>query len=370
MRNEVISAVYDAALGSRPWAAALPELRRVTGARRLMLKLSPADSFGDGEIYSDSPMGEADWAADGPATAYRQRYQYEDPVRYDGIASGEVRQLEDLIDRQAFTASAFYQEHCKAIGIDHAFFGYLGRIEGNEAWLCGSRGADEGAFSAVEIASARELLPHLSRAVLMQRRTARLAAQSMVYAQSASALGVGIIMLDRRGDIIDCNKEAQDILAGPSPISRIGNRLHLAGSAQRAFAAALQRMASSADLPAQAFRAENGHISVSLIIRHAADMMGLEAPSPLAFIVYLNQAAQPLGPGAIDFAMQAFGLSRSEARLAILLADGHSVEDIAARLDVTLTTARTYCKRAMAKTGTTRQTELVRLMLSSLARLA
>ena len=370
MHNDVISAVYDAALGSRPWEMVLPKLRDITGARRLMLKLSPTDAADDGEIYSDSPSGDADWAADGPATIYRKRYQYEDPVCYDGMVGGEVRQLEDLIDRQSFTASAFYQEHCKPIGIDHAFFGYLGRINGSDAWLSGSRGLDQGPFNPAEIASARELLPHLSRAVSMQQRTTLLAAQSDLYAQSVSALGVGIIMLDRRGSIIGTNGEAREILAGPSPISRIGNRLHLAGSAQHIFNAALRRMADYTDVPAQALHSYDGCASVTIMIRRAADVGGDKACHPVAFIAYLHRGAKPLPPDAIDFAMEALGLSRSEARLAVLLADGHSLEDSATRLGITLNTARTYCKRALVKTGTIRQSELVRLISTSLARLA
>ena len=370
MYNDVVSAVYDVALGVRPWAAALPKLRCITGAHHLMLKFSPADASGDGEIYSDSPSGEADWAVNGPATIYRQRYQYEDPVCYNGMVCGEVRQLEDLIDRQIFTASSFYREHCKPIGIDHAFFGYVGRIDGSDVWLSGSRGSEQGSFTLGEISSARELLPHLSRAVLMQQRTARLAVQSAIYAHGVSVLGVGAMLLDRQGNIIDSNGEALEILAGPSPISRLGSRLHLAGAAHQTFIAALRRMAYTADAPAQMLIADDGCMSVNVIIRRAEEVVGIKAHYPIAFIVYLNTVARRLPPGATDFAMQTFGLSRSEARLAVLLADGHTLEDSAGRLGVTLITARTYCKRAMAKTGTLRQSELVRLLLSSLARLA
>lgn len=369
MHNDVVSAVYDVALGVRPWAAALQKLRRITGAHRLMLKLSPGDASCDGEIYSDSPSGESDWAVNGPATIYHQRYQYEDPVCYDGMVCGEVRQLEDLIDRQTFTASPFYREQCEPIGIDHAFFGYVGRIDGSDAWLSGSRGSEQGSFTPGEISSARELLPHLSRAVLMQQRTARLAVQSAIYAHSVSVLGVGAILLDRRGNIIDSNGEALEMLAGPSPISRLGSRLHFAGTAQQAFIATLRRMASSADASARMLIVNDGCMSVNVMIRRAEEVVGTKAHYPVAFIVYLNTMARRLPPGATDFSMQAFGLSQSEARLAVLLADGYTLEDSAGRLGVTLITARTYCKRAMAKTGTSRQSELVRLMLSSLARL-
>jgi DNA-binding CsgD family transcriptional regulator len=46
------------------------------------------------------------------------------------------------------------------------------------------------------------------------------------------------------------------------------------------------------------------------------------------------------------------------------------MDEIAARLGVTLTSARTYCKRVLAKTGASRQAELVGQVLTSLARLS
>lgn len=369
MRNDVINAVYDAVDGSRPWAAALSKLRDVTGARSLMLKFTTPHSGGNGEIYSVSPSGDADWSPNGPATRYRDRYQFEDPVCYDGMAAGEVRQLEELIDRKTFTASAFYRELCEHIDIDHAFFGYLGRIDGSDAWFNGSRGAARGPFRPEEMTSARDLLPHLARAVRMQQKTARLVTQSAVYAQSASALGVGIILVDKEGHIIDCNSEAVEILASPSPIGRIGNRVHLSGSAHRAYRSALRLMAGSAEVPAQSVRADDCGGAVDLVIRRATDLIGGTPSYPVAFAVYLKKVTNQLPSGAVEFAMQVFGLNNAEAKLAVLLAEGHALEDIAVRLRVTLTTARTYCKRAMAKTGTTRQSALVGLMLGSLARL-
>lgn len=370
MHSDVIGAVYEAANNERSWASALSALRHVTGARRMMLKFSAVDEAYDSEIYSASPFGEADWAIDGPATIYRQRFQYEDPVRYDGISPGEVRQLEDLIDRRAFVASGFYQEHCRPLGVDHAFFGYLGQIDGVKAWFSGARGSDQGPFSPAEVDLARGLLPHLARAAQMQRRTARQASQSAIYAQSVSALGVGAILLDQKGRIVHTNEAADILLTGSSPISRVGDRLRLAGAAQQALGSALCELAASVDLRGyHVVRAEDGCASVNLMIRRAADVVGGSVAYPIAFVVYVNRHTQPLPASAVDFAMKTFALSRSEARLAVLLAEGHSLEEVAACLGVTLLTARTYCKRTLMKTGASRQSQLVRLITDSLARL-
>jgi DNA-binding CsgD family transcriptional regulator len=72
----------------------------------------------------------------------------------------------------------------------------------------------------------------------------------------------------------------------------------------------------------------------------------------------------------VPFVAQHFGLTQVEARLAVMLTDGLALDEIAIHLGVTRTSARTYCKRVLAKTGASRQAELVRLVLTSLARLA
>lgn len=58
-----------------------------------------------------------------------------------------------------------------------------------------------------------------------------------------------------------------------------------------------------------------------------------------------------------------FGLTRAEAKVVGLLAEGRSIKRIAEDLEVSLETARTHAKRAMQKTDTHRQAELVSLVL-------
>jgi DNA-binding CsgD family transcriptional regulator len=60
-----------------------------------------------------------------------------------------------------------------------------------------------------------------------------------------------------------------------------------------------------------------------------------------------------------------FGFTRAEARVVCKLAEGLSIKGIAEALDVSFETARTHAKRAMQKTDTHRQAELVSLVLNA-----
>jgi DNA-binding CsgD family transcriptional regulator len=68
-------------------------------------------------------------------------------------------------------------------------------------------------------------------------------------------------------------------------------------------------------------------------------------------------------PPNLQLLQTRFALTRAEARVVKLLAEGRSMKRIAEELDVSLETARTHAKRAMQKTDTHRQAELVSLVL-------
>jgi DNA-binding CsgD family transcriptional regulator len=58
-----------------------------------------------------------------------------------------------------------------------------------------------------------------------------------------------------------------------------------------------------------------------------------------------------------------FGLTPSEARVAQLLAEGKGLKHVATRLGLALSTVKTHVQRALAKTGTSRQAELTKIIV-------
>lgn len=62
-----------------------------------------------------------------------------------------------------------------------------------------------------------------------------------------------------------------------------------------------------------------------------------------------------------------FGLTPAQPRLTTMLVNGRSVKEIAAALGIGDESARQYLKRIYRKTGTARQTDLVRVATQALA---
>ena len=121
----------------------------------------------------------------------------------------------------------------------------------------------------------------------------------------------------------------------------------------RQFKLAMAEVAQSGSAILRVNEAKN---TPSLVFRMRA---GVEPQTMLMIGMRLDQTV-PIDPMSL---VELLPLRRGEALVAALLADGHDVPTIATRSGVTLETARTYLKRAMAATGTHSQAQLVALVL-------
>ena len=90
---------------------------------------------------------------------------------------------------------------------------------------------------------------------------------------------------------------------------------------------------------------------------------GKRAPAEAVFVRDPEGRAQ----APHEVVQQMFGLTPAEATLAMQLANGLSLDEAAEALDIMRNTARAHLRAIFSKTGVTRQTELVRLVLNSVA---
>jgi DNA-binding CsgD family transcriptional regulator len=100
------------------------------------------------------------------------------------------------------------------------------------------------------------------------------------------------------------------------------------------------------------------------------DPLDVLASPPARVVGLLRRAEVDEDAARVTTLAAMFGLTPSEARLAVALAGGDSLADAATRLGLTIETARNYSKRVFAKTGTRGQADLVRTIIGSVAWLA
>jgi DNA-binding CsgD family transcriptional regulator len=184
-----------------------------------------------------------------------------------------------------------------------------------------------------------------------------------VLAQALDALDDGLIITDIRATVIHANQAARAIFASGGLMLR-NNVLHAAtADATHALRDAIARHAEEAG-PSCLNLARPGarqcmRVTVARAIEHAM-LRRQHEPSVIVIVKSAIRAAFPS-----DRMLQAtFDLTSAEARLACEVVKGDGLLATAKRLGISANTARTHLNRVFGKTGTKRQAELVRLLLS------
>ena len=180
--------------------------------------------------------------------------------------------------------------------------------------------------------------------------------------------GVGIIQLDGRGRIVAANDHARDVLRTGDGVFDEGGALYARVSEENA---RLQTLLARA-LPPFGAQGAGGSTTVSRpgalppLVLHVNPVSGQEIDFQVWPVAALVLVVDPVCGTAIDpdVAAAALGLTRMEGRVAVLLAQGMSVRQIAAGTNRQESTIRSHVKHIFAKRALSRQAELVRLVQS------
>lgn len=195
------------------------------------------------------------------------------------------------------------------------------------------------------------------------------------FSQAIEGSGVATILLGDNAALIHANPAARAILDEEDGLRRCDDRLacsHYSDTLRLQAAMDHLRFCNAAG----GTKGFNPVLAVSRAKRRAltialtAGRQGITRDhDELCAIAYVFDPDQDL-TDVLQPACRLLGLSNSETRLACALADGSSLKAAAKGMGLQEQTARSYLKQIFAKTGITRQAELVQLMLKSAVRTA
>ena len=179
---------------------------------------------------------------------------------------------------------------------------------------------------------------------------------------------MGIVQLDGRGRIVAANDRARDMLRGGDGLFDEDGFLCARRPEDNAD---LQGLLTRA-LPPFGAQGAGGSMmmkrSVALppLVLHVNPVGRQETDCHLWPVAALVVVADPASKTRIDpaVAAAALGLTGMESRVAVLLAEGMNVREVAAATGRKESTIRSHVKHMFAKHGLSRQADLVRLVLS------
>lgn len=277
-----------------------------------------------------------------------------------------VIQGEELVTHANLLKTELYNE--LLVHYDLAHMTMMSCDRNNQTFLPLWSTPKHGPMDAASVYLLRMLIPHVQTALLLRARLDVADACNLFSETALDAMSIAAFLVRRNGQIRHMNQLAAVHLQGAEGLRSHRGRLAATDSyedAQLQFLIAGACGWKDADsLPGGAMRIVRHHTrtSLQLAIVPAPDQNRLTERGSCA-LVFVSDPSSPHKPRA-SLMRQLYGLTPAEARLADLLLEGLELREIAARSLIKLETARFHLKRVLSKTGTRRQTELVRLMLS------
>ena len=364
---DLIALIYDAAGDTERWPAFLETFRQASrsSATNLFVQDLGSQEFSLAAAVGMDPCYQR---------SYENYYKTRNVYLIHGdhlLRTGSVRLGRAMCPDSIALRSEFYNDWIAPQKQRHGMLGVVYRRRSLVSMLGGIRFRGAQSFGEEEVSLVKLLMPHLQRAVSLHRRLADLEKQKTAATDALDCWSLGVVLLDNHGRVLLMNRKAEEIMSQRDGLSLAADGLHAALPSE---ASVLHRLIQDS-IATRMGKGGNSGGAVALSRTSSKRAFNLLV-TPL-----FSQKALPTQKGAVaaiflsdpdareetdaELVRQLFDLTPAEAQLTALLISGEDLKHVAQILQVSMNTARTHLKRVFDKTGTTRQAELVRLLLQS-----
>ena len=367
--DAIVSLLYDGVTSSGDWYDALEGIVQALGATGFHnFAVHKHD-----QAASDGGTTSMEMAAD-VGLAYFTHYAAQDRRLHMALQQplGTVYADQDHFDARAVSRSAVYTEFL--IPHQARYTLALRMRDDNEASefvaFLSAR-----AYTPADRQWLEQLAPHVQRAAGLRARMHQLAAHAAIGVSALEHVPQGVAVVDAQGRVLHLNRAAEAFTAAGGPCRVQQGCLRFEAAAEQARFAALSTAACTQNaalrkadvrLPAAgAFRVAGAEpvLTVSVIPLKASHPLAAFRQMHLALVV-LASAGQQLGVVGVGgpVLQELWGLTPTEARLALALTAGQSLKSFAEAEGCSWHTARTHLRNTMRKCGCGRQVDLVQIV--------
>jgi DNA-binding CsgD family transcriptional regulator len=350
--SDLIEDIYDAALEPARWNDVLIGINEFVGSQACgLISKDRQTRFGETHYYSGIDPHYIG--------LYAESYSRFDPLTVLP-PSGKVVGIPDLLAYDDYRRGPFYQEWLRPQGCIDAANVVLDQSGPDCAdlltFLPGRGMADETMRRRIAAVA-----PHARRARLINKTIEAKQSEAATFADTLNGLGAGVFLLDADRRIVHANAAGYDLLSGGDFLGTAGGQL-VARNAQankalrEAFSGGAQGTGGIA-IPLQTHDGER-YVAHVLPLNSAARSSIAEAYKAVA-AVFVRKVAldNPCG----ELIARAFELTPTELRVLLAIIEIGGVPETAAAMGIAPTTVKTHLHRVFAKTGVSRQADLVKL---------
>ncbi|MBC9879139.1 helix-turn-helix transcriptional regulator [Bradyrhizobium sp. INPA01-394B] len=354
--SELIERIYDAGLDPDLWADVVVMLNGFFGSRACgLISKDKVSKSGATHYYCGVDPHFI--------RLYADEYAQHDPLarlpRY-----GEVRNIPDLVDFDEYRRGRFYQEWLRPQGCADVANVVLERANSSCPMLMTVIPGRE-MLDAKMRARMQLVVPHASRALMINRTIVRKQQKSTALAEIVDRLKAGVILLDSACNIVHSNPAADAILEADDVLRSVHGRLLASSSEANAALREVFRgeaevaAAAAANRKIQLTSHDGSHYVAHVIALPSLLRQGRADGAIGALFVWKAKLDARACAGLID---RTFELTPAELRVLQSIVDIGGVPETAGALGIAETTVKTHLHRVFDKTGTSRQAELVKLV--------
>lgn len=364
--SEMLGYLYEGPLETPPWQSFIRNLQSHVDCNYVTIILRPQSSQLDGLMVNTSGTDEV-------VASYNEYYAAMDP--FVGLPNLKVVTLDELIPREDLMNSTFYKNFLSTFDVAQLIGCDINTPEGAQCRIRICRSDNAPRFTQRDKDLLGVFIPHFERALRLHMQLNRIESERNLYSGTVDQMAVGTIILDQDGKVMQTNRVADQLLQEKDGIKLTSDGLHVGSTREgqefrRLIKQALSSQKGNNPSVAEALRVQrpSGRADLGVLVRSVPLSewnQGKQCPSVAIFINDPEQVSR--APHESIKAL--FGLTPAETQLALLLANGLTLDEAAEELVISRNTVRAHLRSIFSKTGVTRQTMLVRLILRSVATL-
>ncbi len=368
---DIVGRIYDAGAGVEPWLHCLSEIARITHSRAAVVQVS-------GLAKRDLVQLEQVNIEAEEIDEFGKYYLPNSPRLEFGnkIPLGQIFSDYDFISESEMDKNEYYTDFLAKWGFRYCAGGTF--LIGPD--LLGHFGIQrtrrEGHVEDEQIRLLEQLLPHVRRAMEMEWRLRAIHHERDDAENALDRITHGVVLMTASGRITRANRAADRILSTQDGLRVKDGALCAATQADtHRLHSLIGRVAKTAggegldpgdvlSIPRSSMRRLPLSVSVSPLPINSGPNAGSSGPREAGALLFVHDP-ETSPEVSSEMLRGLFSLTPAEVRLAAALARGVRLKIVAERFGISPQTARTQLKAVFGKTGTHRQADLVRLILSS-----
>lgn len=352
-----IDGLLDAALDFRQMPGAIEQVRHLFDGSKICLGYFGPDSHPDDAITN---------ASDPDLNAFLYRELMPDAARFAArVAAVPIGSAyrDQILFGEDFRDSRLWREWMAPQDMYGGMASRVLDVDGSFWMFDIQRGRRQEPFDAAEFALFERLAAVMRRVTMLHQQLGGISIEREMARRALDELSLAIIIVDRSLQLAYANAAADKLLAAPgSPLGLRGGkvcaRTPREQSGLRDLVAGAGNLAGAqSQMLLRAPDFEGSDVSVCITPLPASHAL----PGRVGDVMIVARVLAPAS-GQLSAVQQLFELTEAEARLALGLASGLPLAELAQRQGIKMTTARTHLARIFWKTGTRQQSQVAALL--------